>query len=37
LQVCDLQLRLIPYYAWNHRGTGRMDVWFGRTLDGVGK
>jgi len=37
LRVCDLQLRLIPYYAWNHRGTGRMDVWFGRTLDGVGK
>ena len=18
---------LIPYYAWNHRGAGEMDVW----------
>jgi len=23
----DVRLRLIPYYAWNHRGPGRMMVW----------
>ena len=37
LQVRDIQLMLIPYYAWNHRGTGRMDVWFARNLDGLGE
>ena len=37
LQTRDLQLTLIPYYAWNHRGTGRMDVWMARTLDGLGE
>jgi len=21
-------LKLIPYYAWSHRGTGEMEVWF---------
>ena len=20
-------LTLIPYYSWNHRGAGKMDVW----------
>lgn len=24
-------LTLIPYYAWNHRGAGRMDVWLKST------
>ena len=23
----DVRLTLIPYYAWNHRGAGRMMVW----------
>ena len=22
------ELKLIPYYAWNHRGKGEMAVWF---------
>ena len=25
-------LRLIPYYAWNHRGKGKMEVWIPRSL-----
>lgn len=28
-----LQLTLIPYYAWNHRGAGQMNVWFMQHLD----
>jgi DUF1680 family protein len=24
----DADVRLIPYYAWNHRGKGPMNVWF---------
>lgn len=27
LTVKDVKLTLIPYYAWAHRGEGRMDVW----------
>ena len=27
LTTKDVHLRLIPYYAWNHRGAGRMMVW----------
>lgn len=27
LATKDVQLTLIPYYAWNHRGEGKMDVW----------
>ncbi len=27
LTTRDVSLRLIPYYAWNHRGPGRMMVW----------
>ena len=27
LQVKDVDLTLIPYYAWAHRGTGEMTVW----------
>ncbi len=26
---------LIPYYAWNHRGAGKMDVWFANSLRGL--
>jgi len=28
-------LTLIPYYAWNHRGAGKMDVWLARSLSGL--
>lgn len=27
LQVSDVDLTLIPYYAWNNRGAGEMAVW----------
>lgn len=27
LKLDDVRLKLIPYYAWNHRGAGKMDVW----------
>lgn len=27
LAVKDVRLTLIPYYAWNHRGAGKMEVW----------
>ena len=27
LSAKDVRLKLIPYYAWNHRGPGRMMVW----------
>ena len=27
LATKDVHLTLIPYYAWNHRGAGRMMVW----------
>ncbi len=32
LQIKDVQLTLIPYYAWNHRGTTHMNVWFAHDL-----
>ena len=25
--IRDGDLTLIPYYAWNHRGPGKMEVW----------
>lgn len=28
LVLKDVTLTLIPYYAWNHRGATRMNVWF---------
>ena len=28
----DRSLTLIPYYAWNHRGAGNMDVWLAQSL-----
>ena len=31
----DVRVRLIPYYAWNHRGAGKMDVWLARSLSGL--
>jgi len=27
LATRDVTLTLIPYYAWAHRGEGKMDVW----------
>lgn len=32
-----ISLTLIPYYAWNHRGAGYMDVWMANTIDGMGE
>ena len=37
LTAKNVKLTLIPYYAWNHRGAGRMDVWMARDLDGLGE
>ena len=31
----DVSVKLIPYYAWNHRGAGKMDVWLARSLSGL--
>ena len=31
----DVTVKLIPYYAWNHRGAGKMDVWLARSLSGL--
>ena len=27
VKVSDAVIKLIPYYAWNHRGAGKMQVW----------
>ena len=35
LATKDVTVKLIPYYAWNHRGAGRMDVWLARSLSGL--
>lgn len=35
LTAKDVSVKLIPYYAWNHRGAGKMDVWFARSLTGL--
>jgi hypothetical protein len=32
LTVSDQQLTLIPYYAWCHRGSGKMRVWLAQDL-----
>ena len=32
LTVADQQLTLIPYYAWCHRGSGKMRVWLSQDL-----
>jgi len=32
LQLKDVNLTLIPYYAWNHRGAGQMNVWLQNKL-----
>lgn len=28
----DVRLNMIPYYAWNHRGRGNMEVWISQDL-----
>ena len=37
LVVKDVDLTLIPYYAWCHRGSGEMAVWLPQTVQAVGK
>ncbi|WP_420885216.1 hypothetical protein, partial [Candidatus Symbiothrix dinenymphae] len=37
LQVKDVTLSLIPYYAWNHRGSGKMSVWLLQNLNGLSR
>lgn len=32
LTTTDVNLTLIPYYAWNHRGPGNMAVWLAQEL-----
>lgn len=32
LIASDVTMRLIPYYAWNHRGPGNMAVWIASEL-----
>lgn len=32
IEVNDVALTLIPYYAWAHRGSGEMAVWFPNEL-----
>ena len=32
LQTTDVHLTLIPYYAWCHRGSGKMQVWLSQDL-----
>ena len=34
--VKKVTLTMIPYYAWNHRGPGLMEVWMPQTLSAVG-
>ena len=36
VQVAPACLTLIPYYAWNHRGPGLMEVWLAQSLSAVG-
>ncbi len=35
LQAMDVNLKLIPYYAWNHRGVGKMLVWLPENANNV--
>ena len=32
VSVKNMNLTLIPYYAWNHRGANQMNVWFYQNL-----
>ena len=35
LHTGDVDLTLIPYYAWNHRGPGSMSVWLPQDVSAV--
>lgn len=35
LQTKDQRLTLIPYYAWCHRGSGKMRVWLPQDVSAV--
>ena len=35
LRTRNENLSMIPYYAWNHRGAGKMAVWFPRDVSAV--
>lgn len=35
IEVTDRELTLIPYYAWAHRGVGRMAVWLPSEISAV--
>ncbi len=37
LTITKTPLTLIPYYAWNHRGAGKMDVWIPFSIKGLCK
>lgn len=34
--ITDTRLTLIPYYAWNHRGAGEMEVWLPQSIEALG-
>jgi len=34
--VDEARLTLIPYFAWNHRGPGRMQVWLPQSIAALG-
>jgi hypothetical protein len=34
--VKPAQLTMIPYYAWNHRGAGLMEVWMPQSISALG-
>jgi DUF1680 family protein len=34
--IKDATLTMIPYYAWNHRGPGLMEVWMPQTVAALG-
>ena len=36
IAIKEVSVKLIPYYAWNHRGAGKMDVWLANRLNGFG-
>ena len=35
-QVKSVKLTMIPYYAWNHRGAGLMEVWMPQSISALG-
>lgn len=34
--VSNTRLTMIPYYAWNHRGAGLMEVWMPQSISALG-